>query len=55
MDSRIDQLIAVARLRDDIGAAATAREAQALARTRKREPRPAGRRFVRQSSTRPIR
>ena len=48
MDPRINQLIAADRLQNDIAAA---RKAGAAARTRRRAPRPTGRRFVRMVST----
>jgi hypothetical protein len=51
MDPRIAQLIAAGRLQDDINAATAAREAKAQTRTRRQQPRPSGRRFVRQIST----
>jgi hypothetical protein len=48
MDPRINQLIAADRLQNDIAAA---RQAKAATRTRRRDPRPTGRRFVRQIAT----
>src|SRR6185295_6463027 len=53
MDPRISQLIAAQRLQADIDAATAAREAKAQTRTRRQQPRPAGRRFVRRISTLP--
>jgi hypothetical protein len=55
MDSRIHLLIAASRLHDDINAATAARQAKELKRTRRREPRPVGRRFIRHAPTLPIR
>lgn len=53
MDPRINQLIAAARLQDDIRTAAAAREANGLARRQRQAPRPTtrGRRFVRRAPT----
>jgi hypothetical protein len=50
MDPRIAQLIAAGRLQADIDAATAARNAKAQTRTRRQDPRPSGRRFVRQIS-----
>ena len=53
MDPRINQLIAAARLQDEIGRAAAAREAKALPRKQRRtaEPTTRSRRFVRPAPT----